>query len=783
MTVINIPNKIAEEIKVGVPQVQAAVALFDEGATVPFVARYRKEVTGGLDDTQLRDIHARVKYLRELVERQDVIIKSIESQGKLTEELQQSILLADTKARLEDLYKPYKSKRRTRGQIAIEAGLQQLATDLLNQRSLIPEQEAIKYLNAEKNILDVKTALEGAKYILMEQFAENADLLAKLRIELWERGYVKSTVVEEKKAKGQKFADYFDYRENIKKVPPHRVLAVLRGRNEGYLQLAIEIEDSLEPEIIQHFSLHNTGANADNWLQEVVKWTWQIKLRIQLEIELITKMREIAEAGAIKVFASNLRDLLMASPAGSKITMGLDPGLRTGVKIAVVDSTGKLLNHATIFPHVPKKQWDQSLVVLLELCQKYKVDLISIGNGTGSRETDQLVHELLEKNKNLNCCKIIVSEAGASVYSASEYAAKEFPDLDVTFRGAVSIARRLQDPLAELVKIEAKSIGVGLYQHDVSNQLTEVLDDVVEDCVNAVGVDLNTASLPLLAKVAGLNKSIASNIITFRDEYGEFKNRSQLQQVPKLGAKAYQQAAGFLRVRNGDNILDTSGVHPEAYSVVEKMANKLNKPVAELVRNFAVLKTIQAEEYIDDKFGLPTVIDIISELEKPGRDPRPEFKTAIFKEDIKSIDDLSEGMLLEGVVTNVSSFGVFIDIGVHQDGLAHISELANRFVADPRDVVKTGQIVQVRILGIDKSRKRINLSLRLNDEKKQTTTVAAKPLNKSQPKNDNFSESEKLIAKKSNGKRHEHIDKSSGHKQQSSSLFGNMLSAALKTKG
>ncbi len=718
-----IADLIANELGVKSVQVNAAINLLDEGATVPFIARYRKEVTGGLDDTQLRTLEERLRYLRELEERREAILKSITEQEKLTPELEKAIKEADTKTRLEDLYLPYKPKRRTKGQIAREAGLDPLAQGLLQDPTLNPEQEAEKYIDAEKGVADVKAALDGAKYILMEQFSEDADLLARLRTYIYENGVLSSKVATGKEQEGAKFQDYFDHNEALKNTPSHRALAIFRGRNEGILQANIIIvqDDETAPHpcedmIAQHFELRDQGRAADKWLGEVVRWTWRIKLLTHIETELLSDLREKAEEEAIKVFAHNLKDLLMAAPAGPKATMGLDPGLRTGVKVAIVDATGQLVEHGTIFPHAPRNQWDESIAVLAALCQKYQVELISIGNGTASRETDKLAGELLKKHPALTAQKIMVSEAGASVYSASEFAAREFPKLDVSFRGAVSIARRLQDPLAELVKIEPKAIGVGQYQHDVSQtKMARSLDAVVEDCVNAVGVDVNTASEPLLARISGLNKTIAGNIVNFRNQNGAFTDRDALKQVPRLGDKTYEQAAGFLRIMNGANPLDRSAVHPEAYPVVEKIAAKNDRGIEQVVGDAGFLKKLAANDYVDDHFGLPTVTDIISELEKPGRDPRPEFKTAEFKEGVETMDDLKPGMILEGVVTNVTNFGAFVDVGVHQDGLVHISVLSNSYVADPRDVVKAGDIVQVKVVEIDLPRKRISLTMRLDD--------------------------------------------------------------------
>jgi uncharacterized protein len=712
----SIAQIIATELKVGIQQVEAATKLLDEGATVPFIARYRKEVTQGLDDTQLRNLEERLYYLRELTERREAIVKEIDSQGKLTPELQQALQEADNKARLEDLYKPYKPKRRTRGQIAIEAGLLELAEGLFNDPTLNPEVTAQNFVNVEKGVADVKAALEGARYILMERFADEANLVGALREHYWQNGVLTSQVKEGKEQAGQKFADYFKFAEKIQNIPSHRALAVLRGRNAEFLQINVAADYPFESDIAAFFNISQKNRAADNWLLEVVHWTWQVKLKVQLEVDLITRMREQAEQQAIAVFAANLRDLLMAAPAGMKTTLGLDPGYRTGVKATVVDATGKLLQHATIFPHLPQQQWDASLNTLAQICSTHKVDLISIGNGTASRETDNLVMELIKKHPELNLTKIVVSEAGASVYSASQLAAAEFPDLDVTLRGAVSIARRLQDPLAELVKIEPKSIGVGQYQHDVNQAyLGRSLEAVVEDCVNNVGVDVNTASAALLTRVAGLNQQLAENIVSFRSQQGEIKNRNQLLQVSRLGPKAYEQCAGFLRVMNGDNPLDSSAVHPESYALVEKIVNAKQCDVRDLIANKSLLQQIDAQQFTDDKFGLPTIQDILKELEKPGRDPRPEFKTAQFQASVTTINDLKPGMLLEGVVTNVANFGAFVDIGVHQDGLVHISALANQFVKDPRDIVKTGAIVKVKVLEVDLDRKRISLTMRLED--------------------------------------------------------------------
>ncbi|EIM1709920.1 RNA-binding transcriptional accessory protein [Aeromonas dhakensis] len=728
-----IEHQIAGELNARPEQVQAAVRLLDEGATVPFIARYRKEVTGGLDDSQLRTLESRLGYLRELADRRQVILRAIEEQGKLTPELARELNEADSKTRLEDLYLPYKPKRRTKGQMAIEAGLEPLADLLLSDPMKDPEQEAARFLNAEQGISDSKAALDGARYILMERFAEQADLLEKLRDYVWQNATLRARVVAGKEQEGAKFKDYFEHDEPLHKAPSHRVLAMLRGRNEGILNLALVTGDDesaspCEGIIAHHLRLNLQSRPADKWLQGVVSWTWKIKLSLQMETELIGRIRESAEEEAIKVFAMNLKDLLMAAPAGMRCTMGLDPGIRTGVKVAVVDATGKLVDTATIYPFEPKRQVDQSLKTLSELCQKHKVELISIGNGTASRETDRLVSDLFERYPAAKAQKIVVSEAGASVYSASELASQEFPDLDVSLRGAVSIARRLQDPLAELVKIDPKSIGVGQYQHDVGqSQLARRLDAVVEDCVNAVGVDVNTASVALLNRVSGLSQTLAQNIVAYRDEHGAFQHRQQLLKVSRLGPKAFEQCAGFLRIRGGSNPLDGSAVHPESYPVVERILAKLEQTVDSLLGNSSLLRTLKPADYTDEQFGVPTVTDIIGELDKPGRDPRPEFKTATFKEGVEKISDLVPEMVLEGVVTNVTNFGAFVDIGVHQDGLVHISSLTDRFVKDPREVVKAGDIVRVKVLEVDVPRKRISLTMRLDEKAGQPARKPAEP--------------------------------------------------------
>lgn len=716
---------IAQELNVLPEQVNAAVTLIDDGNTVPFIARYRKEVTGGLDDTQLRTLDSRLSYLREMDDRRQTILKSIQEQGKLTPELEQEIIQADSKTRLEDLYLPYKPKRRTKGQIAIEAGLEPLADMLWNHPQTEPESEASKYLDADKGIIDTKAALDGARAIIMERIAEDANLLEKIRNHLNRNAELVSRVVEGKEQEGEKFKDYFNHNEPLSKVPSHRALAMLRGRNEGFLTLAMNADPEQEEGarqsycetiIADHYGVTLSSAPADAWRKQVISWAWRIKVSMHMETELMGAMKERAEIEAIEVFATNLKDLLMAAPAGPRATLGLDPGLRTGSKIAVVDSTGKVLATETIYPHPPQKQYDKSAQIVDQLVRKYNVDLIAIGNGTASRETDSFVADVIKRG-NLKVQKIIVSEAGASVYSASELAAKEFPNMDVSLRGAVSIARRLQDPLAELVKIDPKSIGVGQYQHDVSqSMLAKRLDAIVEDCVNAVGVDVNTASAALLTRVAGLSSTIAQNIVDFRDENGRFEARTTLKKVPRLGPKAFEQCAGFLRIMDGKNPLDASAVHPEAYPVVKAIAEKNSKDIKALIGDSAFLKGLHAVDYTDEHFGVPTVTDIIKELDKPGRDPRPEFKTATFAEGVNSVSDLEPGMILEGVVSNVANFGAFVDIGVHQDGLVHISALTDRYVSDPREVVKAGDIVKVKVMEVDVQRKRIGLSMRLNDE-------------------------------------------------------------------
>ena len=734
-----ISQLIAQELHVRDSQILAAIQLLDDGNTIPFIARYRKEATGGLDDTQLRHFETRLIYLRELEDRRQTILKSIEEQGKLTDELRDKIQVTQSKTELEDLYLPFKPKRRTKGQIAIEAGLEPLADLLWNEPKISPESTALDYVNAEKGVADVKAVLDGARYILMERFAEDAGLLAKVRDYLSKNALIVSKVIEGKEAEGAKFQDYFDHQELLKNVPSHRALAMFRGRNEGILQLSLNADPEAEEgsrqsyceEIIRDYlGVRFTGQPADKWREQVIAWTWKIKVTLHLETELMATLREKAEDEAIDVFARNLTALLMAAPAGAKNTMGLDPGLRTGVKVAVVDNTGKLLATDTIYPHTG--QMERAMLSIFQLIKQHNVELIAIGNGTASRETERFAKDVIKEIKENKPQTVVVSEAGASVYSASELAAQEFPDLDVSLRGAVSIARRLQDPLAELVKIEPKAIGVGQYQHDVNqSQLARKLDAVVEDCVNAVGVDLNTASVPLLARVAGMTKTIAQNIVTYRDENGRFDSREQLKKVPRLGPKAFEQCAGFMRIAAGNNPLDASGVHPEAYPVVEKILQATEQSILDLMGNASLVRQLDAKQFTDEQFGLPTVQDIFKELEKPGRDPRGEFKTATFAEGVEEITDLKAGMILEGTVTNVTNFGAFVDIGVHQDGLVHISSLSDKFVEDPHQVVKTGDVVKVKVLEVDVARRRIALTMRLDEsavknDGKSDRTLSAK---------------------------------------------------------
>lgn len=723
---LKIVQRIATELSVQPRQVAAAVQLLDEGSTVPFIARYRKEVTGNLDDTQLRQLEERLLYLRELEDRRATILSSIDEQGKLTDELRAAIGAADSKQVLEDLYLPYKPKRRTRAQIAREAGLEPLAQALLANPLLDPQTEAAAYVDADKGVADVKAALDGARDILSEQFGETAELLGKLRDYLHSQGVVSSAVVEGKEnEEGEKFRDYYDYAETIRTVPSHRALALFRGRNAGVLTVKLGLGEELDAQvphpgeamIARHVGIANQGRPADKWLSDVCRWCWRVKVQPHIENELLTQLRETAEAEAIRVFARNLKDLLLAAPAGPKAVIGLDPGLRTGVKVAVVDRTGKVLATDTIYPHEPRRDWDGSLAKLARIAAQTQAELISIGNGTASRETDKLASELIAKHPELRLQKIVVSEAGASVYSASELAAKEFPEMDVSLRGAVSIARRLQDPLAELVKIEPKAIGVGQYQHDVNQrELARSLDAVVEDCVNAVGVDANTASVALLARVSGLNATLARNIVDYRDANGPFPSREHLRKVPRLGDKTFEQAAGFLRINGGENPLDRSSVHPEAYPVVQRILAKISKRIDDVLGSRDSLSGLSPAEFVDERFGLPTVRDILSELEKPGRDPRPEFKTATFRDGVEKVSDLMPGMLLEGVVTNVAAFGAFVDIGVHQDGLVHVSAMSTKFIKDPHEVVKAGQVVKVKVIDVDVKRQRIALTMRLDDE-------------------------------------------------------------------
>ena len=720
---------LANELGVRVAQVAAAVDLLDDGATVPFIARYRKEATGGLDDTVLRQLEVRLIYVRELEERRAAILESVMQQGKLTPELDTQIRQADTKQRLEDLYAPFKPKRRTRAQIAREAGLEPLADAILDTRGCDPAELALSYLNTDAGINDTKAALDGARDILAERFAENADLLASLREHLWSTGLLYAKVVEGKEDEGNNFRDWFDFSETLRTLPSHRILALLRGRQQGILDLRVGIDPELEAQtphpcvarvasFLKLDAAFGLEGNARaRWLGEVCRWTWRVKLLTAFETEFITRLREAAEAEAIRVFAANLKDLLLAAPAGPRPVLGLDPGIRTGVKVAAIDTTGKVVDTCTIYPFEPRRDREGSINTLAALISRHNLELVAIGNGTASRETEKLVIDLMEKFPALKLTRVMVSEAGASVYSASELAAQEFPDLDVSLRGAVSIARRLQDPLAELVKIEPKAIGVGQYQHDVNQrELARSLDAVVEDCVNAVGVDVNTASAPLLARVSGLNNTLARNIVEWRNQNGAFSNRKALMHVPRFGDKAFEQAAGFLRIPNGDNPLDASSVHPEAYPVVERILKKIQADVRQVMGQSGALKGLSPSEFTDERFGVPTVKDIFQELEKPGRDPRPEFKTAQFREGVNTLNDLYPGMILEGVVTNVANFGAFVDIGVHQDGLVHISALSNTFVKDPRDVVRVGQTVKVKVQEVDPARKRIALTMRLDDD-------------------------------------------------------------------
>lgn len=719
----SIEDRIAGELGVRERQVRAAVELLDGGSTVPFIARYRKEATEMLDDAQLRTIEERLRYLRELEDRRTAILESVREQGKLTEELEARIRGAETKARLEDVYLPYKPKRRTKAQIAREAGLEPLAEGLLGDPSVDPQAAAAAFVDADKGVADAQAALDGARAILTERFSEDADLIGELRERMWVRGRLAAKVREGKEEAGAKFADYFDFAEPFTELPSHRVLAMLRGEKEEVLDLVLEPEEategpsSYEGAIAHRFGIADRGRPADKWLTDTVRWAWRTRVLVHLGIDLRLRLRTAAEDEAVNVFAANLRDLLLAAPAGTRATLGLDPGFRTGVKVAVVDATGKAVATDVIYPHVPANKWDEAIAKLARLAKEHAVELVAIGNGTASRETDRLAAELIAKHPELKLTKVMVSEAGASVYSASQYASQELPGMDVSLRGAVSIARRLQDPLAELVKIDPKSIGVGQYQHDLSEvKLSRSLDAVVEDCVNGVGVDVNTASVPLLARVSGVSAGLAENIVAHRDQNGPFASRAELKKVPRLGPKAYEQCAGFLRIRGGDDPLDFSSVHPESYPVVRRMVKTSGQDVASLIGNTSALRSLRPADFVDDTFGLPTVTDILKELEKPGRDPRPAFRTATFKEGVEKISDLSSGMVLEGVVTNVAAFGAFVDIGVHQDGLVHVSAMSKTFVKDPRDVAKPGDIVKVKVLDVDIPRKRIALTLRLDDE-------------------------------------------------------------------
>jgi uncharacterized protein len=725
--VANINRKIAEELGVREQQVEATVALLDGGATVPFVARYRKEITGALDDAQLRMLQERLNYLRELEERRATILNSVREQGKLDAALEAAILAADSKGRLEDIYLPFKPKRRTKAEIAREAGLEPLAELLLTQPENDPQAVAAPFINDEKQVGDAMAALDGARAILVERFAEDADLIGALREHMWSNGLVASAVRHGKKGEGEKFKDYFDFSEPLTKLPSHRILAMFRGEKEEILDLQVLPEPvaatppavgSCELKIMQRFAISDQGRPGDKWLTETVRWAWRTRIQVHLNVDLRMRLWTAAEQEAVRVFASNLRDLLMAAPAGARVTMGLDPGFRSGVKVAVVDTTGKVVATATIYPHEPARRRDEALATLGKLAVQHRVDLIAIGNGTASRETDKLAMELVKLLPDLKMSKIVVSEAGASVYSASAFASEELPELDVTLRGAVSIARRLQDPLAELVKIDPKAIGVGQYQHDLSeSKLAHSLDAVVEDCVNAVGVDANTASAPLLARVSGIGTGLAQSIVQHRDANGPFKSRKALKQVPRLGPKAFEQCAGFLRITAGDDPLDASGVHPEAYPIVRKILVAIKSDIKAVIGNAEILRQVKPQSFVNETFGLPTVTDILRELEKPGRDPRPAFKAAVFKEGVETLKDVKPGMVLEGTVTNVAAFGAFVDIGVHQDGLVHISAMSKSFIRDPREVVKSGDIVKVKVLEIDVGRKRIALTLRLDDER------------------------------------------------------------------
>ncbi|QIP83505.1 RNA-binding transcriptional accessory protein [Streptomyces sp. Tu 2975] len=730
----SIEGRIAEELGVRERQVKAAVELLDGGSTVPFIARYRKEATEMLDDAQLRTLEERLRYLRELEERRTAILESVHEQGKLTDELEARIGAADTKARLEDIYLPFKPKRRTKAQIAREAGLEPLAEGLLSDPSVDPLAAAAAFVDADKGVADAPAALDGARAILTERFSEDADLIGELRERMWTRGRLAAKVRDGKEEAGAKFADYFDFSEGFTELPSHRILAMFRGEKEEVLDLVLEPEEptdgpsSYEGIVAARFGVAQRGRPGDKWLGDTVRWAWRTRILVHLGIDMRLRLRTAAEDEAVRVFAANLRDLLLAAPAGTRATLGLDPGFRTGVKVAVVDATGKVVATDTIYPHVPANKWDESLAKLARLAKEHAVELVAIGNGTASRETDKLAGDLITRHPELNLTKVMVSEAGASVYSASAFASQELPGLDVSLRGAVSIARRLQDPLAELVKIDPKSIGVGQYQHDLSEvKLSRSLDAVVEDCVNGVGVDVNTASAPLLSRVSGIGAGLAENIVAHRDSHGPFRSRKALKDVARLGPKAYEQCAGFLRIRGGDDPLDASSVHPEAYPVVRRMVKTTGGEVASLIGNTSVLRSLRPAEFVNESFGLPTVTDILRELEKPGRDPRPAFRTATFKEGVEKIGDLTAGMVLEGVVTNVAAFGAFVDVGVHQDGLVHVSAMSRNFVKDPHDVVKSGDVVKVKVLDVDIPRKRISLTLRLDDEASAQPADAGAP--------------------------------------------------------
>jgi uncharacterized protein len=772
--VANINQKIAQELGVREQQVEAAVTLLDGGATVPFVARYRKELTGALDDAQLRTLEERLTYLRELEERRSAILNSIREQGKLDAALEATIMAADSKARLEDIYLPFKPKRRTKAEIAKEAGLEPLAAKLLAEPRNDPQATAAAFVDAEKGVADAAAALEGARAILVERFDEDADLIGALREEMWSNGLLASAVRKGKKTEGEKFKDYFDFSEPLHKLPSHRILAMFRGEKEEVLDLQIlpeaqapaaGVPSAYELKIMKRFDISDQGRAADRWLIETTRWAWRTKIQVHLNVDLRMRLWTAAETEAVRVFASNLRDLLLAAPAGARATMGLDPGYRTGVKVAVVDATGKVLATTAVYPHEPQRQWDEALAILGKLAIAHRVDLIAIGNGTASRETDKLATELVKRLPEQKMTKIVVSEAGASVYSASAFASEELPGLDVTLRGAVSIARRLQDPLAELVKIDPKAIGVGQYQHDLGEaKLARSLDAVVEDCVNAVGVDVNTASVPLLSCVSGIGPGLAQSIVQHRDANGPFKSRKALKDVPRLGPKAFEQCAGFLRINDGEDPLDASGVHPEAYPVVRRILAATRSDIRALIGNVETVRQLKPQAFVDETFGLPTVTDILRELEKPGRDPRPAFKAAVFKEGVEEIKDLRAGMILEGTVTNVAAFGAFVDIGVHQDGLVHISAMSRNFIKDPREVVKPGDIVKVKVLDVEVARKRISLTLRLDDEaggkkeargsSRDSSGQAAKSSSKSKPQQaagGAFAEALRRAAEKSGG--------------------------------